>query len=340
LNISISFVTNFIYENFENVTVTKSGTHFHARCLLCGDSKKSLKKKRFHLQYDGSESIYFHCLNCSESGTFIKLYSLVKHTSIEDSIKSLRTFDKDSLFSKKPDPIKNQEVKNSLENFNHILEDCIDESYNGESILLKEYKKSLLEFKEKRKIPENVNLSIAYQGKYKGRILIKVLDEDKNILYFQGRSISPNLEPKYLNPSFEKSTVIPNIELFINKEKPIIVVEGLIDSFMLGENGTSCLGKEIDDSFLEVLLEKSDKVIIALDNDIAGYKSLIKIIENSKYASQIRYFLFPKEYKSFKDLNELAIKKSINIFEFVLENTFSLFEVQMKLRLEKWRNWK
>jgi hypothetical protein len=56
--LSLEFVTEFLMENVENIDILKSGTHFQGRCPLCGDSKKSKKKKRFHLQFESESSIY------------------------------------------------------------------------------------------------------------------------------------------------------------------------------------------------------------------------------------------------------------------------------------------
>ena len=68
-------VNQFMFENFEKVGVSKGGTHFHARCALCGDSKKSKSKKRFHLQFHSEDCIVYNCFNCEQNGNFYKLYS-------------------------------------------------------------------------------------------------------------------------------------------------------------------------------------------------------------------------------------------------------------------------
>jgi hypothetical protein len=50
-------VTEFVYDNLDKVKVSKNGTHFNSRCPICGDSKKSLSKKRFHLQFYDEDEI-------------------------------------------------------------------------------------------------------------------------------------------------------------------------------------------------------------------------------------------------------------------------------------------
>ena len=65
-------IEQFMNKHFRHVRKTKKGTHFHARCVLCGDSKISLSKKRFHLDFNNGDPIW-QCFNCEESGTYGEL---------------------------------------------------------------------------------------------------------------------------------------------------------------------------------------------------------------------------------------------------------------------------
>jgi len=67
--LDLEIINDFAYEHFENIAVSKNGMHFHSRCPLCGDSKKSSRKKRFHLDYNEGNPIW-HCFNCNRSGSF------------------------------------------------------------------------------------------------------------------------------------------------------------------------------------------------------------------------------------------------------------------------------
>jgi DNA primase len=337
--INLSIVTDFIYENCENVTISKNGTHFYCRCPICGDSKKSQKKKRFHLQYVDERNIFYHCWNCDDSGNFYKLYAFIKHITTEDAYKELRKFNKETIEkSLKPLKIEYKEnvFREKIETFNYLSEDCIDENYNGNSLILENYKNKLLEFKEKRKIPDNISLSVAYKGKYKNRIIIKIVDDEKNIIYFQARAMFPNMEPKYINPPVEKEKVIEESLIYM-KNQILIITEGIIDAYSLPGHGISCLGKEINEDLLNIMLENNNEVIIAMDNDKSGYNSIKNILRYSN-AHKIKYFLFPKEFKQVKDLNELLVLNyNINIFDFVIKNSFNKFETEVKLRMENWR---
>jgi len=56
--LDLQIVSDFVYENFERVSSSKNGTHFLARCLLCGDSKKSKSKRRFNLDLEPEIKIW------------------------------------------------------------------------------------------------------------------------------------------------------------------------------------------------------------------------------------------------------------------------------------------
>ena len=174
---------------------------------------------------------------------------------------------------------------------------------------------------------------IAYKGLYQGRVIIPIL-ENGHIIYFQGRAVV-DIEPKYLNPVIEKTGVILNRMKF-DKHKYIIITEGILDSLALGNQGTSCLGASVTDEFLEHVIPLTDKkVIIAMDNDEPGLTEMIRIIYESKYSSELKYFLMPYKYKEVKDLNKLSVDyDQLDIYKLVTENSYSKFDTLVKLKME------
>ncbi len=320
--LDLEIVRSFIYENFENVSVQNNGTHFHARCPLCGDSKISRTKKRFHLDYKNGNPV-FNCFNCNESGGFLKIYCRVLGISQETAIKRLYRYDSDRL-KRQLVPKKSTVQKPNAQqpNFNWILNDCASEELEVESIQYETWIKHLRLFRENREIPESIKLFYAYKGNYKGRIIIPIYDGE-NIIYFQGRRMpDTNIEPKYKNPVAEKSLIIHNREKF-DRDKYIIVTEGLIDCAMIGDQGTTMLGVEAADEFLKTLMKLTDVgVILAYDNDAPGMKALKKFMANNKYRKMIKYFLMPTGYKECKDINILRTEHKIgDLYDFVVTNS-------------------
>lgn len=332
--IDLQVVSEFAYQYLQKATAQKNGTHFHSRCPLCGDSKKNPRKKRFHLDWHNGNPGY-HCFNCGEKGPFLKLYAIVKGISEEQARKELFKYDSDRMkksLTKKRDTIEAIEVK--VNSYNYILEDCISE-YSSKSVLSTSAHKILKDFRHERQIPKEYKLYYSITGRYKNRIIVPVF-KGGVMIYFQGRRIpgSP-IEPKYLNPSTEKQVIIHNEELF-ERDKYIIVTEGLIDAFMVGNQGTSCLGKEINPEFLKKLFSLTDKgVIIALDNDEDGKKSLNKFMENNGYNKRCWYFLMPDKYKYHcKDANDIKTKYNIeNLYELIVESSYSFTTAYLLVKI-------
>jgi len=332
--LTLDIVNQFVLEHFSNVTVSKNGSHFHARCVLCGDSKKSLSKKRFHLEFNNGQP-FWHCFNCNRSGSFLELYCELNSISISEAKKQLYKFDVNYLtqvLSPKKKKKLLKEIK--FENHDYILKDSIGKYDEPEGYIQSKYKEDLLKFIKDRIIPEDFPIFIAYQGEYKGRIIIPIYNNG-NIVYFQGRSLSiDEYGKKYKNPTLQKGSIILNKEKF-NFNKYIIVTEGILDAIQVGTQGTSCLGSSVNESFISELLPLTNiGIIIVMDNDESGNDSIIDIIKNNKFANLLKFFLMPYKYKEIKDLNELKQKENnIDIYQFVVNNSYTCFEIQVKLAI-------
>jgi 5S rRNA maturation endonuclease (ribonuclease M5) len=331
--IPLEKVNDFVFEHFRNVKVSKNGTHFLARCTLCGDSAKSQSKRRFNLDYKNGEPV-FQCWNCGKSGSFIKLYSLIKCVSEDDVKKVFRQFNIDDIkktFNKRKSKKKIPIVPN-ITYHDYILNDCISVDDKTDGIVLPKYQEKLKEFIISRKT-YNHKLYIAYKGKYQGRIIIPIYDDNGHIIYFQGRALFNN-PVKYDNPPAEKGSIILNSDKF-DKEKYIIITEGFFDATSIGNQGTTCFGSSINDEFLDTLFKKTNKgIIIALDNDEKGIESTEKVLKESKYSNKLKYFLMPKEYFEYKDINMLDGKIN-NIYDFIVENSYNRFKYIISLNLRR-----
>jgi hypothetical protein len=331
--LSLEFVTSFIYENFQNVKVTKGGKHFQAKCSLCGDSKKTQKKRRFHLDYDSlKNNAVFHCWNCTASGDFYKLYSEIKHTTRQEAWKKINYDLTESTLFPILSQTKTPTIKPVKHNFNHILKNCYNDIDTPIGIIQESLVNKLKQFRKSRLISDDIKLYIGYTGEYNKRIIVPVFEDD-NLVYFQARSISDHQHPKYLNPAVEKEYLIPN-KNNLNWNEPIVILEGLIDSWSIN-NGTCMLGKELSDVFMDNLITLAkDKIIICYDNDEEGKNSLTKYINNGKYRKLLYYYTMPKKYKNIKDLNQLMVKNSFTkeeMTKLVLDNSHSFLITKVKL---------
>lgn len=326
--IDLEIVSEFMYAHFEQVKPSKSGTHFLARCPLCGDSKKNPFKKRFNLDYnDGVPG--WNCFNCDRHGNFYDIYSRMLGMSYEDAVDRLKNekWDKARVRRRINKKKKKKDVI-ELTHFNWIKKDCEKPPERYVKALKKFYDDRLLD-------PTEHKLYICYKGKYRNRIIIPILDKDDNIVYFQARRIpQTGIIPKYDNPASPKEIIIMNSHLF-DKDKYIIVSEGVIDAWMVGTQGTTCLGKFISDEFLfKLLLMTSKGVIIALDNDDEGRKALIKFMDENKYSRKVNYFFHPSEFAEYDDINSIVRGKSVqNVYELITRNSVNFSTAYAKLTI-------
>ena len=339
---SLEFVTDYVLQNVPKTKITKNGTHFTGRCVICGDSKKSQSKRRFNLDWNNGRPM-FHCFNCGESGSFLELYSRLEGISKGHAYKILyehdvSQFDSESIRKKLAEE-QMEETKTETFVFQDILSDCLAPDDKAEGYVTKMFHNHLLSFIKDRKIPKSIKIFVAYKGKYKGRIIIPIYDDKNNLIYFQGRAVNDSIKPKYLNPDLDKTTIIYNVSRF-ERDKFIIVTEGLLDAFMVPPQGTTSLGSSITVEFIKELLTKSDKgVILAYDNDKPGQDSMLKFMKDNKYSNMVNYFLFPNKYSTDEDLNAL-VTNNVNIlandlYDMVRANSHSRVATEAILRLRR-----
>jgi DNA primase len=330
--ISLQVVSEFVHQHFSKVKVTKHGTQFNARCSLCGDSKTSLAKRRFYLDWNNGDPRY-HCFNCDRAGSFIGLYADMLGMSFGDAKKALLGYDADRIKAEMRAPKTIEKKKDAPTVYmDGILNDCIKPHDFPDGLIETQAQKLLNEFIAKRKIPEHFKIFAATKGRYKGRAIIPVY-RDGHIIYFQGRALV-DIEPKYLNPIVEKGNVILNEEHF-DRDKYIVVTEGLLDAFMIGNQGTSVLGASISEDFIDKISKMSDKgIILVLDNDVTGKEKLLELLEET-YTNYCKFFIMPDKYKEIKDLNEWVIKYGLeDVYKFVVDNSYEKFNCKVRLGLK------
>jgi DNA primase len=303
------------------------GNRISMRCPICLDSKKSKIKRRFSMICEDGQA-YYNCFNCGASGTLAELVSQLKGVSISEAIRTIETPDFDnikcSLTKVEPEPV----VVKERGILNYILDDCISKDTEVSGYIMTKYKILLNEFLVKRNIPSEYKVFIAYKGDYKNRIIIPIYYKN-DILYFQGRALTNDVELKFMNPVVEKTGIIMNIDHF-QRDMFIIVTEGIIDAMMIEHHqGTCVIGGSVSDDFLSSLYVLTDQgVIIAVDNDERGEVERKKLINNSKYGKQLYFYVTPK---GIKDLNELKIKgHTHNMYDLIVKDKLDSFTYIIK----------
>jgi hypothetical protein len=253
--------------------------------------------------------------------------------TIDDARKQLFSFGSDNIIQRLS-PRKIEKIVREIEYADHsyILDDCVSIDDCPSGILERAYHEKLVTFVRDRHIPSNTSIFIAYKGEYKDRIILPIY-QNGQLVYFQGRSLDPGEPRKYKNPTLSKGSIIYNRDVF-NKDKPIVIVEGLIDAMQLGTQGTSALGASISDSFLKTVISCTNSdVILALDNDSTGQKEMKRVLEKSRFSGQLKFFLFTlhKYSRPYKDLGEMSLHTTIDLYDFVVSNAIPKFEALLHM---------
>ena len=342
MTIAFDKVSDIIYRYFQNVSMKPGGTGLNATCAICGDSKTG-RQRRFHIDYYSKfDSYVARCYNgdcalASHPTDIITLYTMLSGISYRDAKKELSdsVYEPRRIKAKVASPAINTEPEPTITvPLDLDINDCLTLKSVPDGRIQERYYKALSDFVTSRKI--TVECLVAIRGRQQGRIIIPIIDNGV-MTYFQGRAISDDMSPKYLNSTSPKEDVVMNRGLF-HKDKFIIVTEGPIDAMMINDSqGTTSIGATISEKLLEVLFPLTDKgVIIALDNpniDKAGYTVMMDMISNHKYGKKLRYFLMP--HSDCKDLNNLVVKRGVtDVYEFVVKHSYTPFYIATKFKLK------
>lgn len=165
-----------------------------------------------------------------------------------------------------------------------------------------------------RKIKQNTYSKwyIGFYGKYEGRVIIPFYDKNKQFKYFTARSVYKDSDLRYKNPRLKRGIhSIYNWER-IDKTKPVIATEGLIDSEFI-DNSIAMLSVKVTEECENIFEQSKVDIYYLFDNDDAGKKASIKKLQAGKYVFNWMLFLHDlkvgdKLQSEIKDINDLVCK--------------------------------
>lgn len=157
------------------------------------------------------------------------------------------------------------------------------------------------------------NLGICETGKYKEMLIIPSYDENGILNYFTSKGFMEYNEKIKVNPPFSRDII--GFEIFINWNKPILLVEGPFDAMTVKRNVIPLFGKIILPELEKKIIKSNvNKIYIALDED--AYKESLKHCEHFMNNGKEVYLVDIKD----KDFNELGFEESLK----VLHNSYPL----------------
>lgn len=275
----------FYLESYLGEGRNTSKDNYAFSCPICHNNNKHNKRK---LEVD-LESYRYHCWTCmdpiTKGSNFI--YLLMRLGATKLILDKVKSFMNQEILAKWTEQ---REEKPKIITYKAITLPDEYKTFEGKLDLtgLRAYKF----LTEERGLTDGMikafKIGYCSTGKYFGRVILPIFDSNGTVVYFNARNILTEMKDrvKYYDPlekgsSIIKMSLVP-MEFFINKNKPIVLVEGLFD-FYNTPNAIPIMGTNILPGVLHFLLsDEISEIILALDGGTTP-----KMI---RYANTLRSF--------------------------------------------------
>ena len=295
---------------------------YNFRCPICGDSQKNKNKCRGYM-YVVKNNTNFKCHNCGASlslNNFIKKLDTTLHKQYTlEKFKEGHTgrsfvVDEPEFKFKKPVFRKKLDLPKASENF--FAKEYLEErKLNPEKFYFTD------KFKEWTNTKKQT-----FDSTYRDepRIIIPMYDRDKNLIGFQGRSLTHN-SVKYITVMLEDSA--PKIYGLdtIDEKLPVYVVEGPFDSTFINNSVALC-GSDGDLGHLE-----GSDTILVYDNEPRN-REIVGRIERCIERNQ-KVVIWPSNIVE-KDINDMVLGGH-DVMSVIKLNTYSGLEAKIKFNTWK-----
>lgn len=321
----------------------KNAKIYNFRCPICGDSEKSKTKARGYFYQKGND-MFFRCHNCMESmsiGNFIKhldphLYEQYIFERYKNGENGHSNYQKPKFEFKwnKPSDRKTSEVSDcSLGDYSSI--DKLDSQhpaaqYVRNRLIPEKFLKSIFYVPDFKELVEQFDAESEFELRSgDSRIVIPFFSPDGRMIAFQGRTLGKS-SLRYITIKVDKDA--PKIFGLdrVDPDKPILVVEGPIDSMFL-ENSIATAGASIT---LKGLKEIGEDLIFVYDNE-RRKSSIVEAMVKMAEADQ-KVCVWPDTLKE-KDINDMILSGKLpkEVMEIITENTYS--GLSARIAISEWR---
>jgi transcription elongation factor Elf1 len=305
----------------------KGDNLWNFRCPYCGDSQKSRTKARGFV-FRKKNDLFFKCHNCAVGASLGNLIKYVDSKTYEDYIleryrKGIKSNNPEPEF-KFNAPVFQKDVFKSLQSISSLASTHPARRLVGER-KLSEFSDDLFLcpsfFKFTNTLVKNKFPSL---GGDHPRLMIPFRDEKGEIFAYQGRAFGSET-PKYITIKLdEDANKIFGLDK-VDKSKPILVVEGPLDSLFL-DNCVAMAGADFNNF--------EGDLTIVFDNEPRN-NEICKQIEKTLKQGR-RVVIWPDSMKH-KDINDMIIAgyTKEQVQQIITDNTFSGASAQ--LRFAEWR---
>ncbi len=184
-----------------------------------------------------------------------------------------------------------------------------------------------------------------YYDRFRGRIMFTLKDHRGNVVGFAGRVLDPTAkEAKYINtsetPVYVKSNVLYGLDVTkdaIQKSNEAIIMEGELDvisSFQAGiGNAVAIKGTALTEGHVRLLKRFTDRLVFALDSDLAGDAASrrgIEIADSQGFDMRVLSLPSGKDpdeaARESEGLLKKAIKDAIPVYDYFLVSASKRFD--------------
>jgi DNA primase len=174
--------------------------------------------------------------------------------------------------------------------------------------------------------------------RFRDRVIIPIHDKQGRVIGFGGRTLSDDVQPKYLNSPetslFHKGTTVFNFHRArkaAHDEGSVIVVEGYMDAIAIYQAGikgvVASMGTAFTEEQINALWRLSPEPVVCFDADRAGvaaaHRAIERILPELKVGRTFRFALLHDE----KDPDDLIREKGIDAFKGVLAGSLPIWDV-------------
>mgnify|MGYP003526494410 CR=1 FL=1 len=325
--------------NFKKKTALR--TVYNFSCPFCGDSETSKRRARAYI-FPKKGVLKYFCHKCNKSDKFIYILKELDQQLWREALKELLVsknaarpksdVEEFAMKMKKPAFVKgtvlNELTKISALPIKHPAKRYID----SRKIPSKEHFK--LFFVEKFKTFTNALLP----GKFEHpeddepRIIIPFLDEDKNLVGYQGRSLDPDAEIRYISIMLQEDAAKVYGLDTVDKTKTVYLTEGPFDAMFL-PNSIAAAGGNLTATIGLTKIPRRN-IVVVYDNEPRN-KHIVK--QNRTAIEQgFKVVIWP-EGLEYKDINQMVLANYAPelILKIIQENTFSGMEALLILNQRK-----
>ena len=308
----------------------KRGNLHNFRCPYCGDSKKYKNKARGYLFKVKNDYVY-KCHNCGVGRTFTNflkdqdkmLYDQYVMERYRDGLTGKGSNTPDPVFDfEKPVFVKK---KKSI-NLPKISD--LNTSHPARLYLENRRIKDLDRFYYAERFKEWTNSLKHTFDDMRGdnpRIIIPMYTVDGDLFGFQGRSLSPNTNMRYITVMLDEDhPKLYGLET-INRLRPVYIVEGPFDSTFI-RNSIAMCGADIHVDGVGI-----SSPVWVYDNEPRN-PEIVKRISNTVSTKQT-VVIWPSNIQQ-KDINDMVLAGH-DVQSIVESNTFSGLEANLKLNTWK-----